>query len=457
VKQALKTEISQLVGILLIAGAIGHLTQHPGYLLAAGLLAYALKHALHLVRLTYLVSHRQPIDYPYPVGVWRPIYREIDRLRNRSRKRKRILNRFANRFRKVASIIPDAYVLLDKNARLEWANPAARRLLGVHWPRDEGVPLTQLLDYPDLQEYLTGADYQRSLEFASPVNQGVILSLRITPFGGKKVERLLVARDITELYHLNQARRDFVSNVSHELRTPLTIISGFLETLSENNPQPFQQRPFNLMLQQSQRMNSIIDDLLTLSKLEMGEQPVNAPVAVAALIRKIVDQASILAEQRGGYPFSMDLDPDLYLLGNRQELESAFSNLIFNAVIHTPPNTRIHIDWQREVDALKEASAAGKAQWAPAVLRVADSGPGIPERHIARLTERFYRVDKGRSRESGGTGLGLAIVKHIVHRHDGELIITSREGYGSEFACVFDGKRSLEGGEVTPRQVERTD
>jgi two-component system phosphate regulon sensor histidine kinase PhoR len=431
VKPFLKIEAAQLLGILLISGSIGYLINHIELTLIAGLLLYILKHGFFLIKLAKQITQRQQINYPYPLGIWGLVYQELDRQSSRSRKRKRILNRYTNRFRKVASAITDAYILLDKSARVEWANQAARHLLQVHWPRDEGETLSSLVAYPELDEYLEKTDHSRPLEFPSPVNKAVILSLRITPFGSKKNQRLVVTRNITDLYNLNQARRDFVSNVSHELRTPLTVITGFLENLSDNNPQPFQERPFTLMLEQAERMNTIINDLLILSKLEMGKTPPNyKPVPVPDLIKKILTQARLLADQKGSYSIEHELDEDLWLVGNEDELQSAFSNLIFNAIIHTPARTNIRISWSRDQDHAKFA--------------VSDTGPGIPEKHIPRLTERFYRVDKGRSRQSGGTGLGLAIVKHIINRHEGELIISSREGYGSQFICAFPGDMTLE-------------
>lgn len=403
---------------------MGFLVDKTEFAILSGVLIYFIKHAFYLIKLSYQITVKEQISYPYPLGVWGLINQEIDQQRSRSRRRKRNLNRFTNRFRRVASVIPDAYVLLDKAARVEWSNLAAKRLLNISWPRDEGADMLNLLAYPDFSEYLEAADYSRPFEFPSPINKGIILSLRITPFGAKKNQRLVVARDITDMFHLNQARRDFVSNVSHELRTPLTVITGYLENLSENNPLPFQQRPFTLMLQQASRMNTIISDLLTLSKLEMAERASNhKPVAVPELINRVLDQAAPLAEQKGGYQIERSLDENLWLVGNEDELQSAFSNLIFNAINHTPPKTRIRIEWRREEEYAR--------------FRVCDTGLGIPERHIPRLTERFYRVDKARSRQSGGTGLGLAIVKHIINRHEGELLISSRDGQGSCFTCSF--------------------
>lgn len=439
-KQYLKIEISQLLGILLILSTIGYLTKQPYLAIGFALLAYFSKHAFYLVRLAHLINSDALISPPYPPDIWGLIYKELARHRMRSRKRKRTLNRFASRFRKVASSIPDGLIILNKPGRLEWANPAANQLLNISWPRDEGMPLSQLLSVEGLKSYLDAPDYHKPLDFPSPVNKALILSLRITPFGSKKAQRLLVARNITELYNLNQTRRDFVSNVSHELRTPLTVITGFLENLSDNEMLSFQKRPFFLMLQQAERMNTIINDLLTLSRLEMGNAPSSEkPVNVADLLRRIIEQAKALAEQKGGYNIDLSVDEDLCLLGEESELQSAFSNLIFNAVIHTPPKTQIGVSWKRENREV--------------CLTVWDTGPGIEQQHIPRLTERFYRVDKARSRQSGGTGLGLAIVKHIIGRHDGELRISSQPGTGSRFVCAFPEEMALEKSQLSQQQT----
>lgn len=431
VKEYFNIELSQLVGVGLVGATLGYLTGYPMAALLLALMAYVAKHAYYLIRLTWIIQREEQISPPYPPDIWGLIYKELARHRTRSRKRKRTLNRFASRFRKVASSIPDGLIMLNKSGRVEWANPAANQLLSISWPRDEGKPLTELLRIEDLQEYLESPDYLKPLEFPSPANEAIVISVRITPFGSKKAQRLLVARNITQIYNLNQTRRDFVSNVSHELRTPLTVITGYLENLSETEMLPFQERPFVLMLQQAERMNSIINDLLTLSRLEMGQNVIaEVPVRVSDLLTRILDQARALADQKGQYHISLEAEDSLCLLGEENQLQSAFSNLVFNAVIHTPPNTHIEVSWKRSGD--------------EAQLLVKDSGPGIEQKHIPRLTERFYRVDKARSRQSGGTGLGLAIVKHIITRHDGELRISSQLGVGSQFLCAFPEEMVLE-------------
>ncbi|PVV06898.1 MAG: phosphate regulon sensor histidine kinase PhoR [gamma proteobacterium symbiont of Ctena orbiculata] len=420
----LKIEFSHLFGSLLIFMPIGYLLHQLPAAAATAFIAYFSKHGYYLIRLAMLINQRERIEPPYPADIWGLIYKEISRHRTRSRKRKRTLSRFASRFRKVTSSIPDGLILLNKSACIEWANPAANQLLNISWPRDENAQFIKRINHEGLTDYLKNPDYSKPIELPSPINKALIVSIRVTPFGGKKAQRLVVARDITEVYKLNQTRRDFVSNVSHELRTPLTVISGFLENLGENEMLPFQERPFTLMQQQAERMNSIINDLLALSRLELGNAPsAEKPVSVPDLLRRIADQAQLLAEQNGGCQLTLDVNDNLWLLGEENELMSAFSNLVFNAIIHTPPGTEVTVTWLRLE---KEAC-----------LTVTDTGPGIKERHIPRLTERFYRVDKARSRQSGGTGLGLAIVKHIISRHDGELRISSQLGVGSSFTCAF--------------------
>jgi two-component system phosphate regulon sensor histidine kinase PhoR len=430
VRDYLKIEINHLLGCLLIFIPIGYLLQQVSAATMAALIAYFSKHGYYLIKLAGLINQGSRIDPPYPADIWGLIYKELSRFRSRSRKRKRTLNRFASRFRKVTSSIPDGLILLNKSACIEWANPAANQLLDISWPRDENRPIIERIRHEGLLDFLENPDYTKPLDLPSPRNKAVIVSLRVTPFGGKKTQRLVVVRDITEVYKLNQTRRDFVSNVSHELRTPLTVITGFLENLGENEMLSFQKRPFVLMQQQAERMNSIINDLLTLSRLELGQAAsAEKPVAVPDLLRRIIDQAQLLAEQKGGYRITLDVNENLWLLGEESELMSAFSNLVYNAIIHTPPGTEITVTWL-----LLENEAC---------LTVIDTGPGIEERHIPRLTERFYRVDKARSRQSGGTGLGLAIVKHIIGRHDGELRISSKLGEGSSFTCAFPAELSL--------------
>jgi two-component system, OmpR family, phosphate regulon sensor histidine kinase PhoR len=390
---------------------------------------YLLRHLVHLFALVRLIRRRHRLVPPFPQGLWGEVYRSIAGYQQRGRKRRKRQIRFSRRFREAADAVPDALLILDKQQRIEWTNPAAARLLDIQWPRDRGCRLDEVITQPGLAEFIESGEYARPLELSPEHNRALTLSLRSAPFGERKRQRLLVARDITQVFHLDMIRRDFVANASHELRTPLTVIAGFLENLAEAPATPAaHRRPLALMQRQSERMRSIIEDLLTLSRLDMDDQDrPQGPVEVAAELMHIVAESRALSEER--HRFVTEVDVDLCLLGHQAELRSAFANLIHNAVRHTAAGTTVHIAWTQTREG--------------PLFSVADDGEGIPAEHLPRLTERFYRVDRGRSRESGGTGLGLAIVKHVLNRHDARLLITSEVGRGTRFACQFPAARAL--------------
>ncbi len=397
--------------------------------LILGLACFIARHLYLLVRLSRLIARGGRLTSPFPRGAWGDTFRALDRYQQDARRWRKRQARFALRFREAANSVPDGLIMLDKAQRIDWANGGAEVLLNLSWPRDAGRHIGEFLSHPDLAPLIEGADYGHSLELTPPHNQAIKLSLRISPFGERKSQRLVVVRDITAIYHLNMIRRDFVANASHELRTPLTVIAGFLETLGDSPLTPVvHRRPIELMVSQTRRMRSIVEDLLTLSRLEMGLQSEHTePADVPAEILAIVHEAEALSA--GQHAIDLDLDPNLLLVGNPVELRSAFSNLVFNAIQHTPDGSRVHISWREK---------AGQP-----VFAVEDDGEGIAQEHIPRLTERFYRVDKGRSRASGGTGLGLAIVIHVLNRHDAQLIIASDPGKGSTFACRFPGRGAI--------------
>lgn len=393
------------------------------------LLPYLGRHLFNLWRLGTLIDRHHRLAPPFPTGLWGEVYRRIAQYQQRGRKRRRRQIRFTRRFRDAADAVPDALVILDKQQRIEWANPAAAQLMNIRWPQDDGRAVWELLPHPELVPYLETGEFSRPLELAPEHSRMIVLSLRITPFGERKRQRLLVGRDITEVFHLNMVRRDFVANASHELRTPLTVIAGFLESLADKPATPAaHRRPFILMQRQTERMRNIIEDLLTLSRLEMDDQAGDqSPVDVPDELELILHEARTLSE--GRHRFVSEIDEDLLLLGNPVELRSAFSNLIHNAVRHTREGTTIQVGWRRD--------GGGPSFW------VEDDGEGIAPQHLSRLTERFYRVDRARSRDSGGTGLGLAIVKHVLNRHDARLMIASELGRGTRFACHFPAERGL--------------
>jgi len=429
-RSALRVELNTL----LVAVALGVLLVIFGasaaWVWPLTLVPYLLRHLFQLWRLSGLIRRRHRLAPPFPAGLWGDVYRSIAEHQQRSRKWRKRQVRFTRRFREAANAVPDALVILDKQQQIEWANPAAAHLMNIHWPRDDGRPLTAILGHPEVAAFVETGDYSRPLNIAPEHNQVIMLSLRITPFGERKRQRLVVGRDITKVYHLNMIRRDFVANASHELRTPLTVIAGFLENLADAPATPqAHRRPMSLMQRQTERMRSIIEDLLTLSRLEMDDRSEEqTPVDIPDELETLLHEADALSD--GQHRFETDIDEGLLLLGNQLELRSALSNLVHNAVRHTPKGTRVRIGWRKETD--------GPCFW------VEDDAQGIAPEHLPRLTERFYRVDRGRSRASGGTGLGLAIVKHVLNRHDARLLISSEVGRGSRFTCQFPAERALE-------------
>jgi len=421
------------LGILALAAALGVALLlfgvPPGWVWPLVLLPYAARHLYHLLRLVRLIRRQHRLVPPFPRGPWGDIYRGIAQYQQRGRKRRKRQIRSSRRFREAADAVPDALVTLNKLQQIDWANPAAAELLDIHWPRDDGRRLADRIDHPELAAFIETGEYMRPLDLTPAHNRALTLSLRIAPFGERKRQRLVVARDITKVYHLDMIRRDFVANASHELRTPLTVITGFLENLAEvPATPPAHRRPLALMQHQAERMRSIIDDLLTLSRLEMDDQDTKqVPVDVALDLAHIVHESETLSG--GRHHFTVAVDATLLLIGNPVELRSVFANLIHNAVRHTPDGTTIDIRWTADADG--------------PLFTVTDDGEGIPAEHLPRLTERFYRVDRGRSRASGGTGLGLAIVKHVLKRHGGRLLIASTLGVGSRFACQFPAARGM--------------
>lgn len=419
---------ARTLGFLLSAALLGWLANQITLALLLACLVLLGWHSFHLYRLlAWLhkgVPSRPASAYPLRSdALWQEVYQRCFRLRQRSRKRKRKVSRILKQFQSAAAAVPDAVVVLADDGTVEWCNEASRRLLGLRARQDIGLQINTLVRHPRFIEFLNQRHYESSLEFPSPNNPEMTLSLRIVPYGKK--QRLLLAADVSRVQRLEQMRRDFVANVSHELRTPLTVIIGYLETLlddEDNVPQRWQ-RPLRGMHQQSHRMLRIIEDLLLLSRLEMQtERPPPRPVAVPALIATIAEDAQALSGEHN-HQIRLQVDPRLWVCGHEPELRSAFSNLLFNAVRYTPDGSQIVVRWYGD-----ERGAH---------LEVEDNGEGIPPQHLQRITERFYRVNRDRSRDRGGTGLGLAIVKHVMKNHGGNLGITSLVGIGSLFACDF--------------------
>ena len=417
-------ELIRLALFLASAALLGLAAGHFIAGLAIGLALFLGWHGWQLFRLIRWMDGKETDPPPFPAGVWNAIAQDVRGRTLRGKKQRKRVSRFFRRFRGATHAFPEAILLLGRGNRIEWCNPAASDLLGIPWPQSSSRALTDLIDLPEVTGYLYRNDFSEPLEFSPTNNKALILSMTITPFGKKKSQRLVVARDITRIHNLDLTRRDFVANASHEFRTPLTVVFGYLEALSEDDSVPDDlRRPLELMRQQTQRMQNVVNDLLALSRLETDPStPNRQPVNIPRLLRSIVDEAEEFSKE-SGHHFQSDIDPSLWLKGTWEEFQSLFSNLIFNAVQHTPEQTEIEIRWYGDDSGV--------------YFSVQDNGEGIEERHLPRLTERFYRVDRARSRETGGTGLGLAIVKQILQRNGGELTIHSTPGSGTIFLCRF--------------------
>jgi two-component system phosphate regulon sensor histidine kinase PhoR len=421
-------ELWRIALLLGLAGLVGVAIDKLEITLLLALLAYLLRNLYQLHRLADWLGEPEAPEIPIHFGLWGDIYARIARTSQRNAQREKRLSGLLNEYTASTSALPDAAVALDREGRIRWFNEAASRLLGLLTGKDIGQPLLNLVRTPEVIELLQHSELGRTVQITAPGNPARQLELRVTPYGDGQT--LLLAQDVTDRLQHERMRKDFVANVSHELRTPLTVISGFIENLQGVTEIDSAQlkRPLDLMEQQAARMRQIVEDLLLLARLESDATPSHqARVDVAEMLRLVADECSALREETAS--ISYEVDSSCQLLGDEKQLRSALTNLVVNAVNHTGPGGNIRLRWQL-IDV-------------EGVLSVTDEGEGIAAEHLPRLTERFYRVDAGRSRERGGTGLGLAIVKHILNRHDARLEVHSELGKGSEFSCIFPASRLL--------------
>ena len=422
-RQSLWREVWILIGLVAACLALGTLTRHLFLFIAIGLGAYVGLQLFQLRRLhQWLLSDKRG-EVPDAGGPWGDVFNEVRKLVRQAARRADELTDALKRFQSAAAAMPDGIVILTEYDEIEWANPPAASLLGVDYPTDRGIRLVNLVRDPTFNEYFSRGDFAEPLELDSPAEPGSTVSLQIVPFGVRL--KLVMARDITRLHRLEQMRRVFVANVSHELRTPVTVLSGYIETLRDMDyvrPEDLKKH-LGTMHEQALRMQRLVDDLLMLSRLETA--PPNRKeevVDVPALLVGLKEQADVLSGD-ARHKITLDAAPNLQLRGSRDELHSAFMNLINNALRYTPSGGAIQLRWYGDGDGAK--------------FSVTDSGEGIAAEHLPHLTERFYRVDSARSRASGGTGLGLSIVKHVLLRHNAQLDIQSELGRGSTFTCEF--------------------
>jgi two-component system phosphate regulon sensor histidine kinase PhoR len=369
---------------------------------------------------------------PQSVGVWEDVHAGLARLLRAQRQHETDLSRAVERFRLAGAAMPEGLVILDGDDRILWCNPAAEQHFSLELARDARQQITYLVRQPQFAHYLAAQSYGEPLILRTPRPQETVLSVQLVPYGDN--QKLVTSRDITHWERVETMRRDFVANVSHELRTPLTVLVGFLETLNgmASIDHDIARRTLKLMGEQGARMQHLVEDLLTLSQLESTQNPPREePVDVARLARELRDDAVALSG--GRHRIQLSIECGDWVTGSESELRSAFGNLVSNAVRYTPEGGEIRIAWRPGVP----AAEAGDG---PA-FSVQDSGIGIESHHLPRLTERFYRVDRGRSRDTGGTGLGLAIVKHVLNRHQARLDVKSEPGRGSTFIAVFPQER----------------
>lgn len=410
--------------LLLTAGAL-HAWVSPmaaTWVLGAGCVTLAAYHGIYLARLHHWAGLPRQRELPVGFASWGIAFDRMSRnLRQDATERAETAAEL-ERMSAAVDLVPDGLVVLDRFDHVAWSNRAARELHGIF---GTGRPIDHFVRQPEFIAYLRAGDFSGPVRVALPSAPDRRFSLRVIPTD--RAFRLLVTRDVTESTRLDQMRRDFVANVSHEIRTPLTVVAGFVETLLEMDlPADERRRCLEMVQRQTGTMQRLVEDLLTLATLENATAPPESvPIEVGPMLQAMIADMRALAGER--HSFDLRLETEAGLLGAPVELDSAIRNLLTNAVRYTPGGGLITVTWR----------LSGRE----GLLSVRDTGIGIAAEHLPRLTERFYRVDRGRSRESGGTGLGLAIVKHVLQRHQARLEIESRVGVGSVFALRFPAAR----------------
>jgi two-component system phosphate regulon sensor histidine kinase PhoR len=364
---------------------------------------------------------------PLPSGFWEDVFFKLQRLVKSLKQRMRSIEQQHDHFIEAFQASPNGILMLDESDQIEWCNSIAEQFFGLVYKRDVMQRINFLIRRPEFIQYLAIRNFDEPLllERMGP-DSSLTLMLQAFPFGQQG--HLLLVQNVTDLQKADAMRRDFVANVSHEMRTPITVLMGFLETVQSLDLEKNQRdQYFDMMMSQAQRMKSLVEDLLTLANLEANSSPaMSSLVSVETLMALLKNDAEALSQ--GKHCLTFEVADKANLLGDEREVLSAFSNLVSNAIRYTPDAGKIEVKWSVNADGQGEFS-------------VADTGPGIASEHLSRLTERFYRIDRSRSRDTGGTGLGLAIVKHIATRHQAQLSIESTPGKGSTFMLLFPKER----------------
>ena len=402
---------------------IGVLVGAPFLLLFLGSFSLLIWHYHQLYRLSDWLLNQRSFNPPEGEGAWEQVFEGIYHLQHRNRKKRNELADLIRRFRDGAEAVPDAVVVLQNDLSIVWCNQLALKVLGLQWPTDHGQRLDNLIREPKFAKYMHKGEFDDALELDNGHSVEQVLEFRVMPYASTQL--MVVVRDVTRLKQLEQMRKDFVANVSHELRTPLTVVTGYLEMMEGDMmpPPAMWNKAQNTMLEQCKRMDSLVSQLLSLSRIEGARRQDNdKAINVPQLLGYIHTEANSINQDKG-HELIFDIDKTLDIKGSEDELRSAFSNLVFNAIHYTKPGGKVEVCWQRKNN--------------KACFSVTDNGDGIAPEHINRLTERFYRVDKARSRTTGGSGLGLAITKHVLTRHDSKLNISSEVNKGSCFSFEF--------------------
>ena len=385
---------------------------------------------INLARLRKCVLADTVESMPLPSGFWEEVFFRLQRLVRNLKQQIRVTEQQHDRFIEAFQASPNGIVMLDDQDQIEWCNAIAERFFGLNFKRDAMQRINFLIRRPEFVQYLNKRQFEDPLlleRMGSDSN--LSLMIQAFPFGDKR--HLLLVQDVTDLQKADAMRRDFVANVSHEMRTPITVLMGFLETVQSLELEKSQRdQYFDMMMSQAQRMKSLVEDLLTLANLESNTLPAPMQVVqIPTMMALLKNDAEALSH--GRHALNFETTTPCKLMGDERELLSAFSNLVSNAIRYTPDVGSVSAKWS--------VNPQGQGEFS-----VADTGPGISSEHLPRLTERFYRVDRSRSRDTGGTGLGLAIVKHIANRHQAQLVIESTAGKGSTFTLRFPKERVSE-------------
>ena len=419
-----------LVGLAFIAGFIVLSNFSPEWAIFVSISTLSVPLLYSYINLRGLEKYIQSDsieNMPLPSGLWEEVLSRLKRLVRTLKQRMRNIEQQHERFIEAFQASPNGIVMLDEDDQIEWCNSIAERFFGLVFKRDVMQRINFLIRRPEFILYLSNRNFEEPLllERMGP-DSSLSLMLQAFPFGHRR--HLLLVQNVTDLQKADAMRRDFVANVSHEMRTPITVLMGFLETVQSLELEKGQRdQYFDMMMSQAQRMKSLVEDLLTLANLEANTAPaVSNAVSIETLMALIKNDAEALSH--GNHSFTFEVLEKNNILGDEREILSAFSNLVSNAIRYTPDTGAIHVKWG--------INAEGQGEFS-----VTDTGPGITSEHLSRLTERFYRVDRSRSRDTGGTGLGLAIVKHIASRHQAQLTIESTPGKGSTFKLHFPKER----------------